>query len=82
MGRQLFTEAIIVKTRKKAKYVYEGQYVTEVDVELIEDESGWTPYLDINDAYKLDDVREALRRKDLKSAAQHGKIYELRPVAV
>ena len=82
MGQQLFAEAITLKTRKKTKHVYEGQYVAEVEVELIEDESGWTPYLNIDDAYKLDDVREALRRLDLKSAAQYGRIYELRLVAV
>ena len=71
-----------MKTRKKTKYVYEGHYVAEVEVDLIEDESGWTPYLSMDDAYKLDDVREALRRSDLKLAAQYGQIYELRPVAV
>jgi hypothetical protein len=70
-----------MKQRKKAKYVHEGQYVAEVDVELLEDETGWSPYLSVDDAYKLDDVRDALRRKDLESAAKYGRIYELRPVA-
>ena len=69
-----------MKRRKKAKYVHEGRYVAEVDVELLEDETGWSPYLSVEDAYKLDDVREALRRKDLESAAKYGRIYELRPV--
>lgn len=71
----------MMKQRKKTKYVHEGQYVAEVDVELLEDETGWSPYLSVEDAYKLDDVREALRRKDLESAAKYGRIYELRPVA-
>ncbi len=70
-----------MKHRKKSKYVHEGQYVAEVDVELLEDETGWSPYLSIEDAYKLDDVRDALRRRDLESAAKYGRIYELRPVA-
>lgn len=70
-----------MKQRKKAKYVHEGQYVAEVDVELLEDETGWSPYLSVEDAYKLDDVRDALRRRDLESAAKYGRIYELRPVA-
>ena len=82
VGQQLSAEAITLKTRKKTKHVYEGQYVAEVEVELIGDESGWMPYLNIDDAYKLDDVREALRRLDLKSAAQYGRIYELHLVAV
>lgn len=70
-----------MKQRKKSKYVHEGQYVAEVDVELLEDETGWSPYLSVEDAYKLDDVRDALRRGDLESAAKYGRVYELRPVA-
>ncbi|MFA7388466.1 MAG: hypothetical protein WCZ87_12510 [Thiohalobacteraceae bacterium] len=70
-----------MKQRKKSKYVHEGQYVAEVDVELLEDETGWSPYLSVEDAYKLDDVRDALRRGDLASAAKYGRVYELRPVA-
>jgi hypothetical protein len=70
-----------MRRRKKSKYVHEGQYVAEVDVELLEDESGWSPYLSVEDAYKLDDVRDALRQGDLESATKYGRIYELRPVA-
>lgn len=66
--------------RKKTKYVHEGQYVAEVEVALLEDDTGWSPYLSIEDAYKLDDVREALRQRDLQSAAKYGRIYELHPV--
>jgi len=70
-----------MRRRKKTKYVHEGRYVAEVEVVLVEDETGWSPYLSIEDAYKLDDVREALRRGDLEAAARYGRIYELRPVA-
>jgi hypothetical protein len=70
-----------MKRRKKSKYVHEGQYVAEVEVALVEDDTGWSPYLSVEDAYKLDDVREALRQGDLESAAKYGRIYELRPVA-
>jgi hypothetical protein len=66
--------------RKKTKYVHEGQYVAEVEITLMEDETEWSPYLSVREAYKLDDVREALRRGDLTSAAKYGQIYELRPV--
>jgi hypothetical protein len=51
-----------MKRRKKTKYVHEGQYVAEVEVDLVEDETEWSPYLSIEDAYKLDDVRDALRQ--------------------
>ena len=70
-----------MKQRKKSKYVYEGQYVAEVEVSLVEDDTGWSPYLSVEDAYKLDDVRDALRHGDLESAAKYGRIYELRQVA-
>ena len=70
-----------MKHRKKVKYVHEGRYVAEVEVDLIEDDTGWSPYLNVDDAYKLDDVREAIRQGDLELAAQFGRIYELRPVA-
>lgn len=67
--------------RKKLKYVHEGRHVAEVEVFLIEDDTGWSPYISIEDASKLDAVRDALRRGNLESAAQYGRIYELRPVA-
>ncbi|TFE69667.1 hypothetical protein A7Q09_05065 [Methylacidiphilum sp. Yel] len=70
-----------MKQRKKSKYVHKAQYVAEVEVTLVEDDTGWSPYLSVEDAYKLDDVRDALRRGDLESAAKYGRIYELRPVA-
>ncbi len=46
----------------------------------MEDDTGWSPYLSVEDAYRLDDVKEALRQGDLDSAAKYGKIFELRPV--
>jgi len=70
-----------MKSRRKIKYIHEEQYVAEVEVELMEDETGWSPYLSVEDAYKLDDVRYALRNGDLKLATKYRRIYELRPVA-
>jgi hypothetical protein len=70
-----------MSNRRRVKLVREGQYVAEVDVELIEDETGWSPYLSAEDAYKLDDVRDALRRRDIKAAANLARVFELRQVA-
>lgn len=67
--------------RVKTKYVHEGKYVAEVEVSLIEDATEWSPYLSIDDAYKLDDVRDALRQGDLEAASRYARIYEMRPVA-
>jgi len=71
-----------MRTRRQTKLVHEGDYVAEVDVELVETDTGWSPYLSLDDAYRLDDVREALRRGDVKTAAQHARVYTLSPVAV
>lgn len=70
-----------MKPRKKSKYVHEGQYVAEVEVALVEDDTGWSPYISVEDAYKLDDVKDALRQGDLETAAKYGRIYALHPVA-
>jgi hypothetical protein len=69
-----------MKTKPKMKLVHQGDFVAEVPVELIETEDGWTPYLSVADAKKLDEVREALRRGDLKAAAKLGRVYRLTPV--
>jgi len=58
-----------VKKRNHTKLVHEGQYIAEVDIELVDTDEGWSPYLSLDDAQKLDDVRDALKRGDVKSAA-------------
>jgi hypothetical protein len=68
-------------TRKRTKLIREGKYAAEVPVELIEDETAWSPYLSPQDVDKLDTVRLALRRGDLSEAAQYGRVFELMPVA-
>ncbi len=69
-----------MKRRQHTKLVHEGKYVAEVDVELLDADYGWSPYLSLEDAYKLDDVREALRRGDIKNAAQLSRVFTLTPV--
>ncbi len=66
--------------RSTTEFVREGQYAAEVDVELIEDDTGWSPYLSLDDAKKLDAVRVALRAGDIAAAAKHGRVFELQPV--
>ena len=68
--------------RHYPKLIHEGQYMAEVDVELIETDTGWSPCLAVDDAYKLDDVRDALRRGDLRAAARLARVFSLTPVAV
>jgi hypothetical protein len=68
-------------TRKRTKLIHEGKYAAEVPVELIEDETAWSPYLSPDDVRKLDTVRLALRRGDVAEAAKHGRVFELMPIA-
>ena len=69
MSKQLSTEL-----------VHEGRYAAEVDVTLIETDNEWSPYYSLQDVTKLDTVREALRRGDIETASQYGRVYELKPV--
>ncbi|MEN8244706.1 MAG: hypothetical protein ABFS43_07375 [Thermodesulfobacteriota bacterium] len=71
-----------MKTRKHTKLIHEGNYVAEIDIELIYSDAGWSPYLSIEDAYKLDDIRDALRHGDIKAAASMARVFSLTPVAV
>jgi hypothetical protein len=69
-------------TRRKTKFIHESRYVAEVEVEVIEDDTSWSPYLSLEDARRLDQVREALRSGDVKTAARFGRVYILNPVAI
>ncbi len=69
-----------MKKRKQLKSIREGKYLAEVSVELLETNESWSPYLSLQDAYKLDDVREALKKNDLERAMSLAKIYTLQPV--
>ena len=70
-----------MEIRKHTKLIHEGKYVAEVEVQLINTDKGWSPYISIDDAMKLDAVREALREEDLDRAKKLAKIYLLSPVA-
>ena len=63
------------------KLVREGRYAAEVDVELSESGNGWAPYLSVDEARKLDDVREALRRGDIQAASRLARLFRLTRVS-
>ncbi len=71
-----------MRKRTHQKLVRLGNYVVEVEVELVEANSGWSPYLSLEDAYKLDDAREALQAGDIKRASQFGRVFTLTPVSL
>ena len=68
--------------RHHTKFVHEGNYVAEVDVEILDTGEGWSPYLSLEDAQKLDDVREALREGDLQRATKLAHVFSLTPVSI
>lgn len=71
-----------MRKRQHTKLIHEGEFVAEVTIELIDTDEGWSPYLSLEDAQKLDNVRNALRRRDLKSASRFARVFTLTPVAV
>ena len=69
-------------TKKKfTKLIHEGEFAAEVDIELITTDDEWSPYLSLEDAYKLDDVRLALRQGDLETAVRLARVYKMTPIA-
>jgi hypothetical protein len=67
--------------KSSKRLVREGDLVAEVDVKLVEGQGGWAPYLSLEDAYRLDVVRDALRAGDVKRASQLAScLYRLTPV--
>ncbi len=63
--------------KQATKLVHEGDYIAEVDVTLVFNEDEWSPFLSLEDANKLDDVRRALRDGDVDTAARFGRVYRL-----
>lgn len=80
IGGLLSQKEIAMRTRRQTKLIHEGQYAAEVELELIEDETGWAPYLSVEDAEKLDRVREALRRGDPRTASKLARVFTLTPI--
>jgi hypothetical protein len=79
LGRRLYEETLMEKQFRK-KLIHEGPYMAEVDVVYLETEDAWSPYLSVEDALKLDNVRKALREDNIETAAGLAKVYELTPV--
>jgi hypothetical protein len=76
-----FPETKEMNVRKAIKLVREGQFAAEVEVELHDDGTGWAPYLSIAGAKTFDEVRAALKSRDIEAAAKHAKVYRLTPIA-
>ncbi len=67
-------------TKRQRRLVHEGESAAEVEVQLIESQDAWVPYLTLEDAARLDRVREALRGGDVAEAMKFGRVYRLTPI--
>jgi len=68
--------------RNYTKFIRYGDYIAEAKVELIYSDQSWSPYLSLEDALKLDEIREALRQGNIEIASKMAPIYKLDPVKV
>lgn len=69
-----------MKKKNRSKLVHEGDFIAEVNVKLIDTGEVWSPYISIEDAYKLDDVRDALRKGD--PASKFSRVFKFTPVTI
>ncbi len=68
--------------RTVKKLIHVDKYVAEVEVVMLYTDDDWSPYLSVEDAMKLDDVRESLQRKDFETAQKLSRVYTLSPLTV
>lgn len=71
-----------MRKRQIKKIIHEGDYIAEVEIELIDTDFDWSPCLSVEDAMKIDEVRDALRRNDIASASHYARVYSLNPVII
>jgi hypothetical protein len=71
-----------MSSKETTRLVHVGEFVAEVLVTLIVSDDEWSPYLSVEDAKKLDAVRVALKRQDLRDASRYARVFRLTPVSV
>ncbi len=79
MERKFYGERKMKK--KTTKYIHEGKYVAEVEIELLYSNEEWSPYISLEVTLKLDEIRDALQQHNVKLAGKYAKVYRLEPVA-
>jgi hypothetical protein len=66
---------------RATEFIQIGNYLAKVSVDLIVDETGWSPYLSHEDALKLTRVRRALQTGDVAAAKREAQVFELTEVS-
>lgn len=67
--------------RQTTQIIHEGKYAAQVPIEVVDDDTPWSPTMSIEEMRKLDRVRLALRRGDIAEAAKECRVFELLPLA-
>lgn len=65
---------------QQIKLIHVGKYAAEVEVTLQHEEGGWTPYISVEDARKLDKVKQYLAETKIEEARTLARVFELKPV--
>ncbi len=66
--------------RRQEKFIHVGNFVAKVELDLVNSEDSRFPCLSFADAQRLDKIRIALQKGDIKAAAQNAQIFQLTPV--
>ena len=66
--------------RRQEKFIHVGNLVARVEVDLIYTDDTWSPCLSLADAQRLDEIRTALQKGDIKTASRNAQIFQLTPV--
>lgn len=69
-----------MKQHKARRLIRDGDLVAEVEIELEGHDHEWGPTMSMDDALKLDAVRNAMRDKDYDAVHNIGKLYRLTPL--
>jgi hypothetical protein len=68
--------------KKLEKFVHVGEYVARVEIEVIYSENSWSPCMQLKDAQKLDEIRQALKTGDFNAASKLAHIFKLTPITL
>ena len=66
-------------TGKTTKMIHANDYAAEVEIDLIDDDDAWGPYLSMPDVKKLERVRKLMKNGQFAEAAREAKVIELVP---
>ena len=65
----------------KTPFIHEGRYAAEIEVQIVNNDSPWSPVVAKEDVFKTDRLRLALRRGDVAAVAKEAKVFEMLPQA-